>query len=135
MSELLKWKKGGLKSPMSRAKGLGSAKDGVEHWIFQRVTAVSNLLLVIWFLWSLTEKVAISYDRLSIWLQSPINAILLILFTISTFYHAYLGVQVVTEDYVHNEGLKLVKLLTQKLIFFAGAVACIFAIVKISFGF
>lgn len=131
---LLKWEKGGLKSNVARARGLGSAKDGVEHWMAQRVTSVSTLILVVWFVYSLLNGVALDYVTFTAWLQAPLNAILLILFTISVLYHAYLGSQVVVEDYIHNEAFKMVKMIGMKLTFFAAGVACIFSILKISFG-
>jgi succinate dehydrogenase / fumarate reductase membrane anchor subunit len=131
---LLKWEKGGLKSNVARANGLGSAKDGVEHWMAQRVTSVSSLILVVWFLYSLLSGVALDYVTFTTWLQAPLNAILLILFSISVLYHSYLGCQVVVEDYIHNEGFKMVKMIGMKLTFFAAGVACIFSILKISFG-
>ena len=131
---LLKWEKGGLKSSTARARGLGSARDGVHHWFMQRVTSIANLPLVIWFVWSLMGLVGADHTTFTAWLAQPLNSILMILLTISIFYHAQLGTQVVTEDYVHNEGLKVVKLIVQKLFFFGLAIACIFSILKISFG-
>lgn len=129
----MKWEKGGLKSPMARAKGLGAAGSGVDHWMSQRVTAVANIPLVIWALCSIVNNLGASHAEFTTWLAQPLNAILMILFLISIFYHAYLGTQVVTEDYVHNEGLKTVKLITQKLFFFALGVASIFSVLKIAF--
>lgn len=129
----MKWEKGGLKSPMARAKGLGSANSGVDHWFSQRVTAIANIPLVIWAIWAVVHNLGASYVEFTTWLSHPLNAILMILFVISTFYHAYLGTQVVTEDYVHNEGFKLAKLIGQKLFFFAIGTASVFAVLKIAF--
>jgi succinate dehydrogenase / fumarate reductase membrane anchor subunit len=72
------------------------------------------------------------YTEAVIWISSPLNAVLMILLIISTFYHAVLGSQVVIEDYVHGEGTKLVMLIGQKLIFFGMAVACVFSILQIA---
>ncbi len=128
----LKWEDKGIKSPLARARGLGSAHDGTTHWMHQRITAISNLVLVIWLMISLKSMEVENYLEVTIWLSNPINAILLILTVISTFYHAALGSQVVVEDYIHNEGFKFFKLVGQKLFFFAMAVACIFSILKMA---
>ena len=130
-----KWEDNGLKSPLARAKGLGSAKEGAEHWFMQRVTAISNLLLMIWLVWSVVQNVVgASHAEFTAWLAMPLNAILMILAVISVFYHAVLGCQEVVEDYIHCEWFKMLKLIGMKLFFFGMAVACIFSILKIAFG-
>lgn len=133
MSRLIKWEKSGLKSPLSRARGLGSAKSGTHHWVMQRITAVSNLFLTLWLLWSLVMNPQLQYlSGAEKWLAEPLNAIGMILFVISTFYHSVLGGQVIIEDYIHNEGFKLFKLIGQKLVFTAMAIACIFSILQVA---
>lgn len=129
---LLKWEKGGLKSPTARARGLGSAKSGVDHWVAQRMTAVANLILGLWLVISIVCNRDMGYTEAVLWLSEPLNAILMVLFVISSFYHAVLGMQVVTEDYIHNEGFKLVKLLGQRLIFIGLGVAAIFSILQVA---
>lgn len=132
---LLKWKKGGLKSPLARARGLGSAHDGVEHWMLQRITSITNLILTAWLLASLLGGIGTSYESFVNWLRSTENAILMIFFVISTFLHAYLGSRVVVEDYIHNEAFKMMKLIGNKIFFIGMALACIFAILKVAFGY
>jgi len=128
----LKWDNEGIKSPLARAKGLGAAGHGSGHWMNQRITAVANIPLVIWFVYSVVDLVGASHAEFTDWLSQPANAILMILFVISVFYHTVLGAQVITEDYIHNEGFKFVKLIGQRLFFTAMAVACIFSILKIA---
>jgi succinate dehydrogenase / fumarate reductase membrane anchor subunit len=123
---------GKFKSPLGRARHLGAAHGGTQHWLRQRVTAIANIPLVIWAVWSITGLVGADYDIACQWLAHPVNAVLMILFICATFYHAVLGAQVITEDYVHHEGLKLAKLIAQKLIYFALAVAGIFAVLSVS---
>ena len=101
----MKWEKGGLKTPIARARGLGSAKEGVKHWMAQRFTAILNIPLTIWFVYQIFNAGFDVHGMIPVWMNSPVNSGLLILFTISIFYHAMLGVQVVIEDYVHNEFL------------------------------
>ena len=129
----LKWENQGIKTPLARARGLGSARDGVEHWFMQRVTAIANIPLMIWLVYNIVAMKGASHAEFTSWLAQPVNAILMILVVISTFYHAKLGSQVVTEDYIHHEGFKMFKLIGQKLFFFALAIACIFSVLKIAF--
>ncbi len=128
----LKWDNNGIKSPLARARGLGSAKEGAEHWMGQRITAIANIPLVLWLVYSIVGLKGASHGEFTNWLENPINAILMILMILSVFYHARLGAQVVTEDYVHHEGLKFLKLIGQKLFFYGAGVACIFSILKIA---
>lgn len=120
-------------SPLARARGLGSAHHGTGHWWHQRVTAVSNLLLMLWLVWSVVHLPSSSYQDVSLWLAQPVNAILMILAVLSTFYHARLGLQVVIEDYVHCEFSKTLSLIGIRLGFVALGVAAIFSILKVAF--
>lgn len=133
MSSLLKWEKSGLKNPLSRARGLGSAKSGVHHWMMQRLTAVSNLILGLWLMYSIVMNADLQYMAgAEGWLSQPVNAIGVILFVISSLYHSLLGVQVVVEDYIHHEGFKIVKLMAVRLVFCAMGVACIFSVLQVA---
>lgn len=130
----LKWQDDGtIKSPLARAKGLGAAHEGTGHWWHQRVTAVSNLVLMLWLVWSVVNMSGWTYAEFTAWLAAPVNAILMLLAVVSVFCHAALGTQVIAEDYIHHEGLKIVKLAGIKLFFTATAIACIFSILKIAF--
>ncbi len=120
-------------APLKTAKGLGSAKEGVDHWMKQKITALANVPLVLWLIWSIVSLQGASYDEFTFWLAHPVNAILMILLVISVCIHAKLGAQVITEDYISCECLKMAKLIGQKLFFFAIAVACIFSVLKIAF--
>lgn len=130
----MKWERTPLKSDMARAQGLGSAKSGTEHWMMQRITAVSNAVLMIWAIFSLVGLIGqgVDYQIFTLWLAKPLNAILMVLFIVSTFTHACLGAQVITEDYVHHEGFKTLKLIAQKLFFIGLGFACVFSILKIA---
>jgi len=124
----------GVQSPIARVRGLGAAREGVGHWTRQRLTAVSNLLLVLWFVFSAMALAGADYEQVRAWLASPLSASLMILLVISIVYHARLGVQVVIEDYVHHEGAKLGALAALTLVVVALAVACIVAVLKVSIG-
>ena len=123
-----------LQSPLGRVRGLGSAKNGTHHWWIQRVTAVALVPLTLWFAVAMIKMTGAAHSAAIAWVQSPFNAIMLLLLIIATFHHMQLGLQVVIEDYIHSEGTKLVLLLAQKLVSFALAIAAGFAVLKIAFG-
>lgn len=99
------------RSALGRVRGLGSAKEGVGHWWAQRLTALALVPLTLWFVISVAAMTGASHAEMVDWVGSPLVAGLLILLIVATFYHNYLGLQVVIEDYVHHEGWKLALLL------------------------
>lgn len=123
-----------FQTPIARVRGLGAAREGVGHWKLQRLTAIANVPLVLWFVFSAMALAGSDYDQVRAWLASPISASLMILLIVSVFYHARLGVQVVIEDYVHREGSKLALLVAVPLIVIALAVTGIVAVLMISIG-
>jgi succinate dehydrogenase / fumarate reductase membrane anchor subunit len=123
-----------LRSPLGRAIGLGSAKEGAEHWWAQRVSAVALIPLGLWFAASLLALAGADRAAVLAWLHAPVQAILAILLLIAVFYHAALGLQVVIEDYVHAEWLKVSSRVAMRLVSFGLAVAGIFAVLRIAFG-
>jgi succinate dehydrogenase / fumarate reductase membrane anchor subunit len=124
----------GTGTELGRVRGLGAAKSGVEHWWHQRVTAVANLALLLWFVISLVRLPALDYATVVLWLRQPVAAIPMLLLIVSVFYHFRLGVQVVIEDYLHNEGTKLLALLMLNFYALGGAAAAVFAVLKIALG-
>src|SRR5512147_1791179 len=103
-----------FRTPIGRARGLGSAKDGTAHWWAQRLTALALVPLVLWFVISILRLVGAGRAAVVDWLDSPVSAGLMILLIIATFHHAQLGVQVVIEDYVHNEAAKIASIILVK---------------------
>ncbi|HEY0523024.1 MAG TPA: succinate dehydrogenase, hydrophobic membrane anchor protein [Stellaceae bacterium] len=125
---------GRMRSPLGRALGLGSAKEGVEHWWMQRITSIALVPLSLWFVASVVALLGADYETFVAWIGSPVPAILMILLIIAAFYHSALGVRVVIEDYVHGEGWKTAALIVQNLIHFALGVAGVFAVMRVAFG-
>ena len=123
-----------MRSPLGRAIGLGSAKQGVEHWWMQRVTAIALVPLILWLVIALIGLVGADLETMQNWAGRPLPAILLVLLLIATFYHMSLGLQVVVEDYVHAELAKLARVIVIRLFCFALAVAGIFAVFSIAVG-
>lgn len=129
----LKWQEDGIKTPLARARGLGSAHGGTEHWWHERLTSIAAIPLTLWLVWAVIRMPDWSYGTFTAWLAAPVNAILMILSILVLFYHAALGSRVIVEDYIHNEAFKLFKIIGINLYFFATGVACVFAVLKIAF--
>lgn len=122
-----------LRSPLGRALGLGSAKEGVEHWWRQRLTAVALVPLAVWFVAVVIRLVGADLETVRAWIRHPLPAILLALLLIATFYHAALGLQVVIEDYVAAPATRIGLIVVLRLGCFALAVAGIFAVLSMAF--
>lgn len=121
-------------SGLKRVRGLGSAKSGVHHWWMQRVTAVGNCALMAWFLVSLLLLPTLDHSGVVAWIGQPLVAVPLMLLVVSTFWHARLGVQVMVEDYVHAEGLKLLAVLALNFFILGLGALALFSIARIAFG-
>ena len=125
---------GDLRTPLARARGLGSAKAGVHHWWAQRLTAIALIPLVVWFAISLVMMSGAEYEVVRAWIGSPVVMVLLILTIAVGLHHAQLGIQVVIEDYVHSDGFKLALIVLLRFIAVFFGLAAIVAILRIGFG-
>jgi len=123
-----------LRTPLSRARGLGSAKEGVHHFWAQRITAVALIPLVAWFAISLIMMSGADYAVVRAWIGSPAVMVLLVLTIVIGLHHGQLGLQVVIEDYVHNDGVKLALIVLVRFIAVFFGLAGIVAILRIGFG-
>jgi len=123
-----------LRSPLGRVLGLGTAKDGTSHWWGQRVSGVALLLLGLWFAFVLATAPGFGHADVLAAIGRPLNAILLLLLSVTMAYHSYLGIQVVVEDYVHAPGLKVATLILSRFAHVLLAVAAVFAVLKIGLG-
>ena len=106
-----------MTSPLKSAKGLGSAKHGLSHWIAQRVTAIALVPLTIWFVSLIAFMKSSNYETAIETVSNPLNATLLLLLIIATFWHAQLGLQVVIEDYIANKMTRMTLIIITKFIF------------------
>jgi succinate dehydrogenase / fumarate reductase membrane anchor subunit len=100
-----------FRSPISKVKGLGSAKSGTTHFIHQRITAIMLVPICIWFVVSIILILKNPEENIPHYVTSPLNLTLLVLFLISFIYHGMLGMQVIIEDYVHCQVLKVIYLI------------------------
>lgn len=121
------------KTPLSRVLGLGSAQKGTHHWWMQRVTAVALIPLSFYLISLLNLMRHAPYAETVAWLASPLHSTLIIAWLISVFYHAGLGLQVVIEDYIAVEGIKIAAIWSVNLIFFFLTVASVVAVLRIIF--
>lgn len=121
-----------FRSPLGQARGLGSAKEGAQHWWLQRMTAVALIPLTLWLVFGLASNAGGDYAQVLAWVSSPVTAVALILVLVAGFWHGALGLQVVIEDYIHTRWLNLGLLIVVKFGCLLLAVASIFAVLKIA---
>ena len=103
-----------MQSPLGRVLGLGSAKEGVEHWWMQRVTAIALVPLAIWFVIAALGTIGADRAAIVAWMHGPMSAVFAILLIVAIVYHLALGLQVVIEDYVHSEAWKLASIIVMR---------------------
>jgi succinate dehydrogenase / fumarate reductase membrane anchor subunit len=119
------------RTPLARAKGLGSAKSGTGHWWMQRITAAALVPLSFWLIKFLGLSMTAPYQQTVDWLVSPVNTVCIIAWIIAVFYHAALGLQVVIEDYIAAEGPKIISIWAVNLAFLFLALAALLAVFRI----
>ena len=120
------------RTPLKIARGLGSSHSGVSHWWTQRLTAAALVLLGVWFVVTVLSLLHADYATARATVARPWNALLLIAFVVTMFWHAVLGLQVVIEDYVHTRWKEVVLLVTIKFLAVLGALASVLAVLRIA---
>ena len=123
-----------FESPLGRVLGLGSAKEGAGHWYAQRVTAIAQAILGLWFLFALATLDGLDLAHVRAWVASPIVASLLLLYIATLAWHAILGLQVVIEDYVGAKSLRLAALISIKFALVLAGVAAAIAVLRLALG-
>lgn len=119
---------------IGRVRGLGAAHSGAHHWLVIRYTAIGSLLLTVWLGVSLLALPNLAYATVREWLAAPIPATALALFVLINIWHARLGLQVVIEDYVHEDGNKFACIVALNLAAFAGAAFGLFCVIRLALG-
>jgi len=120
------------RSPLGSALGLGSAKEGVGHWVKQRFTGIALIPLVLYIIFAVACFPEVSYATALSFVAHPFNAIILIALSIAGFTHAALGLQMVIEDYISGHMAKFALLVLVKLASLLGIIASVFAVIKIA---
>ena len=125
---------GKMSTPLGRVRGLGAARSGTEQFWRQRLTAVANVPLIIAFVLIVVGLLGRNHAAVVQILGSPLVAVIMLLFILSITTHMRIGMQVIIEDYVHDEVAKLVTLMLNTFFSCAIGLAAVFAILKLSFG-
>lgn len=123
-----------MRTPLKNVRRLGSAKEGADHFWLQRVTAVSNLVLVVFVLWLIADLAGADHARVKRTLANPAISLGVILFVISIVVHMRLGMQVIIEDYVHGEGRKIALLMLNTFFAILVGASCVYAVLRLGFG-
>lgn len=123
-----------MRTLLGNARGMGSAKSGTGHFWMQRLTALALIPLTLWFVAALASMGNVEYAEAVAWVKSPLTAVLLLALIVATFHHMQLGLQVIVEDYVHAEGLKIASLIVMKCGSVLLGLAAAFAVLKVAFG-
>ncbi len=123
-----------MRTPLGKVRGAGSAREGTGHFWMQRLTAIANIPLTLFFVGLLVSLNGTSHDHVRSVMTSPVTALLLLLAVVSVLFHMRLGMQVVIEDYVHGEGSKIALLMFNTFVTMILGAAMIFAILKLAFG-
>lgn len=121
-----------LRSYLGRARGLGSTKAGVLHWWAQRVTAIALVPLSLWFVWSAVGLIGADYTAYRAWVGDHGNLVLVVVFVAVLFHHAQLGVQVVIEDYVHQETLRIGSIIAVRFVAVLAALSAILSALRVA---
>lgn len=123
-----------IRSPLANARNHGSARDGVHHWWRQRLSAILLVALTVWLVMAICVAVQGDFTAARQWLALPWNTVFALLFTVTTFYHGQLGLQVVIEDYIHTRWLEVSLQIVIKLLALLFSVMGSLAILRIAFG-
>ena len=124
----------GPQTPPARVRGLGSAREGAEHWWHERLSSVATFLLFAWLIASLLRLPDFGYATIGEWLRDPFAAVPMLLLIAATFWHLKMGLRVIVEDYVHEEGGKLFWIVLIDFAAIFGAVLALFSVLKIALG-
>lgn len=123
-----------LRTPLKNVRHLGSAKEGADHFVLQRLTGLANAFLAVFLVWLVASIAGADYRAAKAMLANPLVAMGLLLLIGSGVIHMRLGMQTIIEDYVHGEGSKIAALTLNTFITILIGVACVFAVLKLSFG-
>ncbi len=120
-----------MRSQLGRVRGLGSAKSGLAHWWAQRLTAIALVPLSLWFIFGMLHLLGAPHDAVVAWISGPWTIVCMIALVVAMFHHLQLGLQVVIEDYIHDDATRLASLLVVKGAAILLGMACIVSVLKL----
>ena len=123
-----------MRTPLGKVRGLGSAREGTGHFWRQRLTAVANIPLILFFIGFLISINGADYATVRSALANPFVSLVFALVLFSALYHMRLGMQVIIEDYIHGEGMTLALIMLNAFFAIVVGAACAYALVKLAFG-
>ncbi|MDH3939774.1 MAG: succinate dehydrogenase, hydrophobic membrane anchor protein [Xanthomonadales bacterium] len=123
-----------MTNPLARARGMGSAKEGVHHWYAQRASALLLIVLVGWLIFAIFSLSGVDYPTARAFIAQPVNAAFCSLLIVTLLYHAMLGLQVVIEDYVHHPVLEVAFYFLSRAGAFFGMALGIIHVLKLALG-
>ena len=123
-----------LVTPLNRVLGLGSAREGTEHWWGQRLSAIALAVLGLWLTFSVAGIESFAYADVAAWARQPLTSVMLLLNVLTLCYHSQLGVQIVVEDYVHATGLKITTLIVSTFLHVLLAAIGVVSLLRVAFG-
>ena len=123
-----------MRTPLGKVRGLGSAKDGTDTFWRQRLTAIANIPLLLFFIGLLIALNGAGYDEVRATLGNPFVTLVLVLVLVSGLVHMRIGMKEIIEDYIHDEGTKIALVVLNTFFVFTIGAACVFALLKIAFG-
>lgn len=123
-----------LQTPLARVRGLGSARDGTQQYIIQRLTAIALVPLLIWFIISIVPLAGAPHAEIVAWMRTPFNTEWLILLILVVFYHLHIGLFEILEDYMHSDLPKTATMVLMKFFIIALTVAALLAVLRVTLG-
>lgn len=124
----------GMRTPLARARALGSTNTGAHHWMVQRLTSIALVPLSIWFVFSVVSLLGVDHATFQLWLGNHFNTVMMSLFVITLFHHAQQGVCEVIHEYVHVKANQLTAVIIVKFLAFFLAVSCLTSIIRVASG-
>ncbi len=122
-----------MKTPLSRARGVGAAHSGLHHWTVERITAIALIPLTLWFIYAVLHLIGADYPAVHRWVAHPVNTVLLLALVAMTFHHMQLGLQVIIGDYITTTTVQSMAVLANKAVALILTLLCVVSVLRLAF--